>query len=262
VNTTESSSHSSSSLESELKRRAETYDQLSTAYHHARFDNDFGRFDLQEGRQLVRQLAEQLMRGRGNDWRALDVACGTGKVALPLAALGGQVVALDAAPGMLEQVKASASREGAKLDLVQGSADAIPYPDGTFDMVFSFRFLHLFAAEHHVRLITEMARVAKPGGYVVLEFTNSRYGLVWAYLQRKLQAHRGRTEFSTAYSLSGVRSLADQIPGLKFRAAYGLLLPKAWRIASAPFLTRCARALARTPLKFVSRFLVVVYQKS
>lgn len=262
MNTTESTPHSCSTLDSALKKKAETYDQLSTAYHHARFNNDSGRFDLQEGRQLVRQLAEQLMRGRGDDWRALDVACGTGKVALPLAALGGGVVALDAAAGMLEQVKASASREGTTLDLVQSSADAIPYSDGTFDMVFSFRFLHLFAAEHHARLIAEMARVTKPGGYVVLEFNNSCYGLVWAYLQRKLQAHRGRTEFSTAYSLSGVRSLADRIPGLKFCAVYGLLLPKAWRIANSQFLTRWARALARNPLKSVSRLLVVVYQKS
>jgi len=145
---------------------------------------------------------------------------------------------------------------------VQSSADAIPYSDGTFDMVFSFRFLHLFAVEHHARLIAEMVRVTRPGGYVVLEFNNSWYGLVWAYLQRQLQARRGRTEFSSAYNILGVRSLADRIPGLKFRATYGLLLPKSWRIAGSPFLTRGARALAHIPLKFVSRLLVVVYQKS
>ena len=250
-----------SQLEAALKKKAETYDQLSGEYHSARFHDEPGRFDLQEGRRMVLELATKLMRDRGNSWRALDVACGSGKVAIPLAALGGRVVALDAAPGMLKQVHTNATREGVRLQLLQSGANAIPYPDGVFDMVFSFRFLHLFARSHHATLIREMTRVTKPGGFVVLEFNNSLYGVVLNYLNDRLQSRRGKTEFSSAYSLFGVRSLAHQIPGLHFRAAYGLLLPKAWLLAPSNFLTRCAHGLARTPLKATAHFLVVVYQK-
>ena len=107
--------------------------------------------------------------------RALDVATGTGDLALELArrvAPGGSVVGADFSPGMLERARAKAAGapEGVALTFEEANALALPYDDGSFDAATVG-----FGARNFSDLdrgLAEMARVVRPGGrVVVLELT-------------------------------------------------------------------------------------------
>jgi SAM-dependent methyltransferase len=97
--------------------------------------------------------------------RVLDVATGTGVVAITAARGGARVDALDLTPELLEQ-----ARENARIarlpEIVwtEGDAENLPYPDATFDVVTS-QFGHIFAPRPDVAL-AEMRRVLKPGGRI------------------------------------------------------------------------------------------------
>ncbi|MBR9911515.1 MAG: class I SAM-dependent methyltransferase [Gammaproteobacteria bacterium] len=93
--------------------------------------------------------------------RVLDVACGTGVLARELMAhvgTSGSVVGLDAMPGMLEVAKQIAP----SIDWKQGTAEALPFPDQSFDVVVSqFGLMFFF---DRIKSLREMLRVLTPGG--------------------------------------------------------------------------------------------------
>ena len=138
-----------------LKQQAAMYDGLASSYHAARFTDRPGRYDLLEAEVLIRELVARLMLSDGEGWRALDVACGTGKAAVIIAQTGGQVVALDGAPQMLHQCQTRAQEAGVHehMMVTNASANSLPYREGTFDLVCSFRFLHLLPAPAYPALI-------------------------------------------------------------------------------------------------------------
>jgi SAM-dependent methyltransferase len=92
----------------------------------------------------------------------LDVGCGTGNAALPAARAGALVTALDLTPELLEHGRRAAEAEGLAIDWVQGDAEAMPFPDGHFDVVLStFGAMH---APRHRLAARELARVLRPVG--------------------------------------------------------------------------------------------------
>src|SRR3954452_20299728 len=98
----------------------------------------------------------------GPGTRALDVATGTGDLAVELAARGGDVVGSDFSEGMLERARAKAPG----LTWEQADAMALPYPDNEFDAATVG-----FGARNFGDLrqgLREMARVVRPGGRVVI----------------------------------------------------------------------------------------------
>jgi SAM-dependent methyltransferase len=96
----------------------------------------------------------------------LDVATGTGNVALRAAAAGADVVGLDLTPELFETARPRARALGVDVDWVAGDAEALPYADATFDRVVS-AFGVQFAPRHGVTA-SELARVCRPGGVVGL----------------------------------------------------------------------------------------------
>ena len=104
------------------------------------------------------------VRGR----RVLDVGTGAGATALAFAAAGAEVTALDLTPTMLETVRAEAVRRGLPAPETRlGDAAALPLPDARFDVVACRVCAHHFAKVQAA--VTEMARVLRPGGLLVLE---------------------------------------------------------------------------------------------
>ena len=94
---------------------------------------------------------------------ALDVAAGTGHVARALAPRVRTVVAVDATAAMLATGKAEADRAGLRNVVFQrGDAAALPFADGSFDVVVSRFALHHF--EDPAVPLREMARCLRPGG--------------------------------------------------------------------------------------------------
>jgi SAM-dependent methyltransferase len=112
-----------------------------------------GQYELVAARfaQIHDALVESLAPRAGERW--LDVATGTGEVALRAARAGAEVTGLDIAPRLLEQARSKSS----EVEWVEGDAIALPFADGVFDVVSS-SFGLIFAPDHET-VAGEVARV-------------------------------------------------------------------------------------------------------
>ena len=96
--------------------------------------------------------------------RVLDVACGTGVVAITAARRGAKVSGIDLTPQLLERARENSRLAEVEIDWREGDAEALPFGDGDFDVVLS-QFGHMFAPRPEIA-IAEMLRVLKPGGTI------------------------------------------------------------------------------------------------
>ncbi len=104
--------------------------------------------------------------------RVLDVAAGTGNVAIRAAQAGAAVVASDVTPENFDAGRDAAREAGVDLEWVEGDAGALPFPDGEFDVVTSC-FGAMFAQDHPAAA-NELVRVCRPGGVIgMMNFTPS-----------------------------------------------------------------------------------------
>ena len=91
----------------------------------------------------------------------LDLGCGAGETSVYFALQGAQVTATDISEEMLAVARKLAAQHGVALRTLAAAAEALPFPDGSFDLVFGNGVLH------HVELVPalkEIRRVLKPGG--------------------------------------------------------------------------------------------------
>ncbi|HEX5449655.1 MAG TPA: methyltransferase domain-containing protein, partial [Gaiellaceae bacterium] len=105
------------------------------------------------------ELIEKLELAPGD--RVLDVATGTGEVAVRAAKAGATVTAIDIADPMLEKARRRAEEEGVAISFDLGDVEYLPYEDACFDVISS-NFGLVFAPDH-ANVATELARVACPG---------------------------------------------------------------------------------------------------
>ena len=92
--------------------------------------------------------------------RLLDVACGAGQLTLPAARKGIQVTGLDLAANLVQQARAKAAAEGLEIQVDEGDAEDLPYPDASFDAVMSL-IGSMFAPRPEL-VAEEMLRVCRP----------------------------------------------------------------------------------------------------
>ena len=99
------------------------------------------------------------------DERVLDAGAGTGALALALAPLVREVVALDVVPELLELGRQAAA-EHSNVRFVEGDATRLPFERGSFDLAGCHRTLHHIARPELA--VSELARVAQLGGRVLI----------------------------------------------------------------------------------------------
>ena len=121
---------------------------------------------------LISELGPVLVEASGvraGD-RVLDVAAGTGNAAVPAALTGAHVTASDLTPELFPAGRAFAARHGVAIEFEEADAEALPYPDGGFDVVTSC--IGVMFAPHHQQAADELVRVCRPGGRIgVLSWT-------------------------------------------------------------------------------------------
>ena len=98
--------------------------------------------------------------------RVLDVACGAGTAALVAARRYCDVAGIDFVPALIDRAKARAAAEGVQIDFRVGDAQALPFPDQSFDVVVSV-FGVIFAPDQE-KAARELLRVCRPGGKIGL----------------------------------------------------------------------------------------------
>jgi len=123
---------------------------------------DYDRF----ARELFWDIGAELAAacGAGPGMRVLDVAAGTGNVALRAAEAGADVVASDLTAESLATGERRAREAGLALEWVVADAQALPFPDASFDVVTS-AFGAIFAPDHGA-VARELLRVCRPGGTI------------------------------------------------------------------------------------------------
>jgi demethylmenaquinone methyltransferase/2-methoxy-6-polyprenyl-1,4-benzoquinol methylase len=201
----------------------------------AMFDDVAERYDLTndvlslgQARLWRRAVAQAVAAGPGD--RVLDLAAGTGSSSLPFVAAGAQVVAADFSLGMLRVGK----RAHPRLDLLAGDALRLPFADAAFDAVtISFGLRNVSDVD---AALTEMARVTRPGGrLVVCEFSHPTWvpfrTVYTEYLMRALPTVARRVSSNPdayVYLAESIRAWPDQA-GLAQRVAAAGWTAVGWR---------------------------------
>ena len=98
--------------------------------------------------------------------KVLDVACGTGNLAIPAARTGATVTGVDIAPNLVEQARENAKAAGLNAKFDEGDAEALPYDDASFDAVVTM-FGAMFAPRPEL-VAAELKRVCRPGGFIAM----------------------------------------------------------------------------------------------
>lgn len=160
------------------------------------------------------------------DWSGkclLDVGTGKGRLAVAAALSGAQVTGLDLSGEMLRDARCIAQDAHLSIEFTFGDAELLPFPDQVFDVVSCLEALMHFP--HPDVALSEMARVTKPGGTVILSVTN---WLCLTALARRLTSlvrylHSGSAEDPAIfwyYSLWRLRRLTASA-GLKTVKTHG-----------------------------------------
>jgi ubiquinone/menaquinone biosynthesis C-methylase UbiE len=239
-------------------------DKRQIAYTGYAKQYDARRFESPRDQYLERVRFQALLRAIGHaDFgrRVLDVGCGTGRGEVLLARAGFErITALDYTEAMLRiaHEKTAKFRATGQVRLLRGDAYRLPFPDATFDLVVSLRFVHMFRFDLQQELVREMARVCRPGGLVVVELENIHKGLfVTRYLeQRKLKTHQ---------KFNSMREVSLMFPTdlFRHRRVFGSVLPRAHTIFHKwPDLgARVERIAFVPPLNWLTNEIVVAARR-
>ncbi|HUL51368.1 MAG TPA: methyltransferase domain-containing protein [Candidatus Nitrosotalea sp.] len=124
--------------------------------------------DFGQVAKFIMPVAEQFMARLDlrPGLKLLDAACGSGNLAVIAARRGCITSGLDIASNLIGQARERAKQESLHIEFTEGDAEAMPYPDASFDVVVSMYGV-MFAPQPE-RIVSELRRVTKPGGVIAL----------------------------------------------------------------------------------------------
>lgn len=138
-------------------------DELTTRTKATWMAGDFGKIAKSYEPGAAKFVARLNLRPSDH---VLDVACGTGNLAIPAARTGAQVTGIDIAPNLVEQAQAWARTERLTIHFEEGNAEQMPYADGSFDAVVTM-FGAMFAPRAN-EVASELLRVTRAGGRIAM----------------------------------------------------------------------------------------------
>lgn len=161
-------------------KTAETPKTTGRVIHWAPWYDLFGRVISLGRDKAIRQKFVELAAPQPGE-KVLDVGCGTGTLAIAIRPRvgAGEVHGIDASPEMIDTAQKKAAKTRSDIDFQVALIEAIPFPDGSFDVVTSSLMLHHLPDDLKRKGFAEIRRVLKPGGrFLAMDFASeSRLGL-------------------------------------------------------------------------------------
>ncbi len=119
---------------------------------------------------------EYITRFLKKGWKVLDLACGYGRMAFPLASMGFEVEGIDITPAFIEKAKEKAEKLNLKIGFRVGDIKALPYEDNSFDSAICMwnAFSELVEENEQISSLKEIHRVLREGGLAFIEVRNHR----------------------------------------------------------------------------------------
>jgi SAM-dependent methyltransferase len=228
------------------------YDRFSTTYERERHRGYH---------RLIDELELELIRQYGAGGDVFEAGCGTGLLLKEAAAVARRAVGLDLSRGMLGPAKARG------LSVVQGSITRLPLPSASFDLVYSMKVLaHIPPI---AEAVTEMARLVRPGGHLLLEFYNPHSLRTWAKrLGGPAKISQGTTDRDVYTRYDTVEQAKAYLPpGLRLVKVRGVrVVTPAAKVFAVPQLgalfSRAEHLLCDTPLGAkLGGFIILVIEK-
>ncbi len=177
----------------------EKYNNTGSTYDNRRYGEDYKQHYLEwRIRELVRLIKDHFPSSDRLD--VLDIGCGTGVNLQEIVKHPQEfnLYGMDISQTMLGQAVEKMSKTGRPTCLFLGSAFSLPLADSMFDVVFATRFIHQFSHEDKKAIHSELLRVVKPGGIVIVEYYEfSVADWFENYLGRK--RHKTKDRFVSKY---------------------------------------------------------------
>lgn len=219
-----------SSLQGDTEQRQHA---LYAAVAHE-YDDVFPRHVAEHYTDKRTRLIKDLLPSGG---LVLDVGCGTGQLAAAIAAEGYDVFGVDLSASMVAK-----ARQRGLAGTYAGVTTALPFADNSFDLALTVATLHhLETAERVAATVSEMARVVKRGGFVVL-WDHNPANPYWPILMKRVPQD------------SGDERLVPQDELLRDARAAGLQLHRVLRSGFTPDFLPAALA---TPWRWVERLVEI-----
>jgi len=233
------------------ERYKRSYSIEASIYDRKRFTGPLGRFLFETLNSQIQKLTKPGF--------ILDVATGTGRVAIPLSQKysNSKVVGLDLTNDMIRQAKMKVGREGTKnLSLVIGNGRKLPFKDNTFTTITCVRFFHLFPFGIQNLFLDEFYRCLKPGGRIIIEYNNPLYNFGLELLRNR-KWRRGLRKMLWPWRLLTLKRK------YRVKEIEGVILPLHFKIRQyLPSIYRFYSNMIRHFLyKWFSMFILVVFEK-
>ena len=164
-----------------------------------------------------RILREIFRVGDPKGMRILEVGAGTGRDSVALARAGAEVITLDYAPTSLELIRQAADRADVEIGMVGGDGLALPFADGSFDLVFHQGLLEHF--RDPMPMLHEHVRVLKPGGQLLVDVPQ-RYHYYTLGKHALMALDKWFAGWETEFSVNELEDLMRDA-GLEITHAYG-----------------------------------------
>ena len=175
--------------------------------------------------------------------RALELGCGTGEFTRRVASAGSFLIALDLSAELLAKAR---SKGGTAAQFVRGNAENLPFPDGTFDVVYGCSTLHHLDVEAALR---EVRRVLRPGGRLVFSEPNLLNPQVLLMFKcEALKPYFGISPDEMAFTRRAVTRQLRRLGFTRFSVRYFDFLHPSIPAALLSFMVPLAECLERVPV--------------